>query len=93
MVPPAATGLGVPLSVAVRSQATFTLVVTDVLLLAELGSDVVDETEDVAMIVPAAIVGLTVKTIRMSADAPVATLGFVQVTEVVAMQVHPAGAE
>ena len=49
MLDPAATGLGLPLLVTVRSQAVLTLVVTVVLLFAKIGSPV-DETEEAAVI-------------------------------------------
>ena len=45
------------------------------------------------MIVPAATVGETFRTTRMSAVAPAATLGFVQETDVVTVHVQPAGAD
>jgi hypothetical protein len=98
MVLPAATGLGVPLLVIARSQATFTLVVTVVVLLALLGSEVVAETEDVAVIVPIATVEGTFKTTTMSAEVPAARFAVsLQVTVPVAptagaVQVHPEGA-
>ena len=91
---PAVTGLGLPLLVTVRSQAGATVVATVVLLLARLGSVVTeDETEEFAVIVPAATVGATLTTIIMSDVAPAATLGLLQVTEAVTAQVHPAGAD
>jgi hypothetical protein len=97
MVEPAVTGLGLPLLVTVRSQAMFTLVVTVVLLLAALGSEVVADTVEVAVIVGATTVGATLTTTIMSADAPAARVGSVQVTFPVpptagVVQVHPAGA-
>jgi hypothetical protein len=95
----AATGLGVPAFVTERSQATFTFVVTDVLLLLALGSDVVADTEDVAVIVPIATLDGTFNKTTISAVAP--ELRFdesVQVTVPVpptagVVQVHPTGAE
>src|ERR1700716_509471 len=90
MLLPAATGLGLPLFVAVRSQAVVTVVVTVVLLFAALGS-LADDTEEFAVIVPAATVGATFTTTMISAVAPKARLGFVQVTEAVTVHVHPAG--
>ena len=58
----------------------------------ELGSVVPEaETEEFAVIVVAATVGARFTTTMMSADAPAATLGLVQVTE--AVHVQPAGAE
>jgi hypothetical protein len=92
MLLPAVTGLGVPLLVTVRSQATLTLVTTVVLLFAEFGSEVVAVTEEFAVIVAATTDGATLKTRTMSADEPAAKVGSVQVTEVVVVQVHPAGA-
>ena len=53
----AATGLGVPLFVTTRSQTGATVVVVVVLLFAARGSVVVAETEEFAVIVPAAIEG------------------------------------
>ncbi len=44
MFEPAVTGLGLPLFVTVKSQAMFTLVITVVVLLAALGSEVVADT-------------------------------------------------
>src|SRR5271169_5929032 len=97
MFDPEATGLGLPLLVTVRSQAVFTLVVTVVLLLAELGSVVVAETVEVAVIVGATTVDGTFTTTTMSAVAPTASVGSVQVTFPVlptagVVQVQPAGA-
>ena len=92
-MPPAATGLGVPLFVTARSQSVVIGVVMVVLLLAELGSPVVAVTDEVAVIVPAATVEATFTTIMMLADAPDARVGSVQVTEVVVVHVQPAGAE
>lgn len=94
IVPPAATGLGVPLLVTARSQTTFTLVVTLVLLLEESGSEVVAETEEEAVIVAAVTVAGTFTTMMMSAEDAVATDGLVQVIVPVAptagvVQVHP----
>lgn len=94
MLLPAVTGLGVPLSVTVRSHLVTTGVLTVVLLFAELGSVVVvDETLEVAVIVPAATVVGTFTITIMSADALAAKLESVQITEVVTVQVQPAGAE
>jgi len=83
--------------VTVRSQATFTWVVTVVLLFARLGSEVVADTVDVAVIVPAAMLGATFTTTMMSETAAAATLGLVHVTFPVpptagVVQVQPAGA-
>src|ERR1039457_2541360 len=84
MVPPAATGLGVPLLVTAKSQAMATLVLTVVLLLVRLGSVVKEEeTEEFAVMVATAMDGARFTTTMMSADAPEARLGSVQVTEAV----------
>jgi|ERR1700677_19835 hypothetical protein len=98
MLFPAVTGLGVPLSVTARSQIVVTGVAVVVLLLAELGSAVEEETVEVAVIVVAAIEDATFTTTIMLADAPEARLASVQVTVPVAptagvVQVQPAGAE
>jgi hypothetical protein len=98
MLDPAVTGFGVPLLVTVKSQATFTLVTTLVLLFEERGSDVVADTEDAAVIEVAVTVAGTLSTTMMLADAPEARLGFVHVIVPVApppgvVQVHPAGVE
>ena len=98
MLLPAATGFGVPLFVTVRSQAVVTVVVTVVLLFAALGSLVAEETVEFAVMVPAAIFGATFTTTMMSAEAPDARLGSVQLTFPVAptagvVQDHPAGME
>lgn len=98
MLDPAVTGLGVPESVTARSQATPTAVVTLVLLLAELGSEVVADTDEAAVMELAVTVEGTPSTTIMSADVLAAMLGFVQVIVPVAptagvVQVHPAGAE
>jgi hypothetical protein len=95
---PAATGFGLPLFVTVRSQAVVTVVVTVVLLLAEFGSLVAADTDEFAVIVPAATDGATFTTTTMSTDAPTAMLGFVQFTFPVpptagVVHVHPAGAD
>jgi hypothetical protein len=97
MFEPAVTGLGLPLLVTVKSQDCCTLVTTVVLLFARLGSEVVEVTVDVAVIVDASTVGATLTTTTMSADVPIARLGLVQVTVPVAptagaVQFHPAGA-
>ena len=98
MVFPAVTGLGVPLLVTVRSHATIRFVVTLVLLLAELGSEVVAETEEAAVMELAVTVDGTFSTTMISVAVPDAMLGFVHVIVPVALtagvvQVHPAGAE
>jgi hypothetical protein len=74
------------------------LVVTVVLLFALLGSEVVAETEEVAVIVPIATVEGTFSTTTMSAEVPAARFAVsLHVTVPVAptagvVQVHPAGA-
>ena len=94
ILPPAATGLGLPLLVTIRSQEVWTFVTTVVLLLADVGSVVTEEeTEEFAVIVATATVGARFTTTMMFADAPAATLGLVQVTEAVTVHVQPAGAE
>jgi hypothetical protein len=91
---PAATGLGLPLLVTVRLQAIRTFVTTVVLLLLEVGSVVPEEeTEEFAVIVATDTVGARFTTTMMSADAPAATLGLVQVTAAVTVHVQPTGAE
>src|SRR5580658_1078269 len=90
---PAVTGLGLPLLVTIRLHLSSRVVVTVVLLFAGLGSLVVAETVEVAVMVPAAMVGATFTTTMMSAEALAARLGSVQVTDVVVVQVHPSGAE
>jgi sirohydrochlorin ferrochelatase len=95
---PAVTGFGIPLLVTARSQATFTSVVTVVLLLPLLGSAVVAETEEVVVIVPIATVEGTFNTTTISAEVDAARLEpSVQLIVPVAptagvVQVHPAGA-
>jgi hypothetical protein len=99
MLPPAATGLGVPLLLKATSQASVTGVVTVVLLLARLGSEVVEDTDEVAVMVVAATVEVTFTTTIMFATAPEARLaGPVQVTLPVAptagvVQDQPTGME
>jgi hypothetical protein len=95
---PAATGLGLPLFVTVKSQAVVTVVVTVVLLFAELGSGVSDVTEEFAVIVTGATFDATFTTTIMSAEAPAARLRSVQLTFPVAptagvVQDQPAGIE
>ena len=80
IVPPAATGLGVPLLVTARSQSTETVVATIVLLLAVFGSLVEEVIVEVAVIVPAATVGATLTPTMMSAEEPDARLVSVQFT-------------
>ena len=98
MLDPAVTGLGVPEFVTFRSQATLTFVVTLVLLLDDSGSEVVAETDEVAVMELAVTVGATPRTTMMSVEVPDATLGFVQVIVPVpptvgVVQLHPAGCE
>ncbi len=93
MLLPANTGFGVPLLVTAKSQSGVTLVTTVVLLLAELGSPVVAEMEEFAVIVATTTVEATFTTTMMSADAPAARVGSLQVTEAVITQVQPTGAE
>ena len=59
MFAPAATGLGVPTLVTARSHTGETVVTVVVLLFVRLGSLVDDDTVEVAVIEPAAIVGTT----------------------------------
>src|ERR1700751_3986328 len=98
MMAPAATGLGIPLLVTAKSQVTFSLVVTVVLLFALLGSEVVADTEEVAVIGPVVTVEGTFTTTTMSAEVPAGRLELsLQLTVPVAptagvVQVHPAGA-
>src|SRR5271155_3961187 len=101
MLLPAVTGLGVPLFVTARSQATLTGVEAVMLVLfAGLGSLVVVVTFEVAVMGLAAAVTVagTFTTMRMSASAATARLAAVQVTVPVAptagaVQIHPAGGE
>src|SRR5258708_22363787 len=93
MLLPAVTGFGVPLLVTAKSQSGVRLVTTVVLLLAELGSPVVEEMEEFAVIVATTTVEATFTTTMMSADAPAARVGSLQVTEAVITQVQPTGAE
>src|SRR6267143_1225168 len=93
MLLPAITGLGLPLLVTARSQFALTFVTTVVLLFAALGSPVVAEIDEFAVMVATTTDGATFTTTMMSADAPAARVGSVQVTEAVMTQVQPAGAE
>jgi hypothetical protein len=91
---PAVTGLGVPVFVTVRSHLSTSGVVTTMFVLfAELGSLVVDVTDEVAVIGDVVTVGATFTTTMMLAEALAAKLDAVQVTEVVVVQDQPAGAE
>src|SRR5580704_1448740 len=98
MLPPAATGLGLPLLVTARLQAVLTVVTMVVLLLAEVGSLVAEETDELAVMLAAMTVDATFTTTMMSAEVPEAMVGSVQVTLPVAptagvVHVQPAGAE
>src|SRR5271168_1914298 len=96
MLLPAETGLGAPLLVTARSHLSTRGVLTAVLLLARLGSCVfgVCDTEDVAVIVPAATVEATLNTTIMSAEVPDAMLAAsVQVTDGDVVHDQPVGAE
>ena len=95
---PAVTGLGAPVFVTARSQVVVTVVLVVVLLLAELGSLVVEETVEVAVMEATVTVDATFTTTMMSADEPEAKLVSVQVTLPVpptagAVQDQPTGAE
>ena len=97
MFDPAVAGFGSPLLVTVRSQEGLVAVTTVVLLLAAVGSEV-EVTVEFAVMVGATTVGGTFTTTMMSATAPEARVGSVQVTVPVAptegvVQVHPAGAK
>ena len=76
ILPPAWTGLGVPLFVTAKSQAVTTGVEVVVLLVGEF----VAETDEVAVIVVAGTVGATFTTTMIFADAFAAKLGSEQVT-------------
>jgi hypothetical protein len=90
MTPPAATGLGVPLLVTARSQASVTGVFSMLLVVVAF----VAESVEVAVIGVAVSVAATFTTTPMLTVAPEARLGSVQVTVVVVVaQVQPAGAE
>jgi hypothetical protein len=95
---PTVTGLGVPLLVTARSQAVATFVTTVVLLLAELGSVVLADTEELAVMVAAVTDEATLTATMMSAEALAARLESVQFTVPVAptagvVQDQPTGAE
>jgi hypothetical protein len=90
IVPPAATGLGLPLLVTARSQASVTGVFTVLLVVVAL----VAESVEVAAMGEAVSVAATLTTTMMSTDVPEAMLVSLQVTVVaVVVQVQPAGAE
>ena len=98
MLLPAVTGLGVPLLVTARSQATVTGVATVVLLFAAVGSLLVVVTVEFAVMVPAVTVVGTFTTTMMSAAVATARFGVVQFTFPLAptagsVQVQPAGAD
>lgn len=93
----AATGLGVPLFVTARSHSTESGVTAVVLLLAEFGSLVVAETEELAVMEAAVTVAGTLTTTMMSAAEPAVKLVALQVIVPVAptagvVHVHPEGA-
>jgi hypothetical protein len=95
IVLPWVAGFGVSLLVTVRSQTMLTSVAVVVVL---VFTALVAVTDEVAVMVPAAIVGATFNTTIMSAAVPAAMLGSVQLTVPVAptagvVQVHPTGAE
>ena len=96
---PASTGDGVPELVIVRSAAAFTSVLTVVELLADVGSPVVAEIAEVAVIVvPLAVLALTFTVTTMFATVDAATLDAVHVMVPVlptdgVVQVQPVGAE
>lgn len=98
ILPPAVTGLGLPLFVTAKSQTVVTGVLMVVLLLAELGSLVVEEIDELAVIDAAVTVDARFTTTIMSADEPDAKLGSVHVTLPVAptagvVHVQPEGVE
>jgi len=86
-------GLGAPLLVTAKSHCGLTSVTTLVLLLVRLGSLAVGPTDEFAVMVAAVTVEATFTTTRIEAEVPDAMLGLVQTTEVVVVQVQPAGAE
>ena len=79
--------------VTARSHSATTLVTTLVLLFARLGSLVEDETDDAAVMVEAVTDGARFTATMMSAEAPEASDGSEQFTDVVVTHVQPAGAE
>src|SRR5438270_3660360 len=98
MLLPACTGLGLPLLVTAKSQSTVIGVVTVVVLFAALGSLVVAVTEEFAVIEAAVTLDGTFTTTMMSAEAPEARFGSVQLTFPVpptagVVQVQPTGAD
>src|SRR5215467_958488 len=97
MLFPARTGDGVPEFVAVRLTAAPTVVVTVVVLLVFVGSPVVDDKVEVAVMTdPLASLAFTLTVTSMLATVPAGNPEFVQVTVPVAPtagveQLHPAG--
>src|SRR5215470_14395486 len=97
MFAPAVTGDGAPELATTRSTSEFAIVVVVVVLLALVGSLVVEETVEVAVIVvPIAVAAFTFTITEMFTVVPAAMLGFVQVTVPVAptagvVHDHPAG--
>src|SRR5271169_65804 len=94
----AVTGLGTPLLVTVRSHTSLSEVTTVVLLLAELGSLVVEVIDEFAVMDATTTEAATFTVTMMSADTPKARFGSVQFTLPVAptagvVQVQPTGAE
>ena len=95
---PARTGLGVPLFVTAMSHLSCTYTAVVVVLLAVFGSDVVDDTVEIAVVVPEVADAETSTTTTMFAEAPAAKLAeSVHVIVPVeptggVVQVHPAGA-
>ena len=94
MVPPAATGLGVPLLLTAKSQAA----VTGVLVLVVMVRALVAETDEVAAMAAAVTVDGTLTTTMIDAEVVAAIVGSVQVIFPVAptagvVHVQPAGAE
>ena len=92
---PWVAGFGSPLLVTVRSHTVATAVTVVVVL---VFTEFVAETDEVAVIVPAAMVGATFTTTTMSAAVPEAMLGSVQLTFPVAptagvVHVQPTGAD
>lgn len=92
-MPPIWTVLGLAVLVTARSQTAMTGVVMLVLLLAELGSLVVEETEEAAVIEVAVTLVAKFTTTTMFADVAEAMVEAVHVTDVVVVQDQPAGAD
>ena len=88
---PACTGTGLALFVTARSAESATWILTVALLLPPFGSAVVEETESVCVIVPAAVVVPTVTTnVKFAVVLAAIVVVSVQV-RVASTQVHPAG--